>query len=82
MNPKAEAVYISGMEQGMTPIEARMCAECRAAKSSGGTMKPQFVNIKTSVMKGAETIATCRSVSMAKRIAAALNWYKPGPRGT
>lgn len=42
---------------------------------------PQFVNVGASVMRGAETIATCRSVTMAKRIAAALNWYRPGPRG-
>lgn len=43
---------------------------------------PRFVNIGPSVMQGAEAICLARSNTMAKRIAAALNWYKPGRRGS
>lgn len=37
--------------------------------------KPEFVAVKTAVMKGAEHICTARSTSMAQRIAHALNRY-------
>lgn len=52
-----------------------------ASRTSRETEPAKFVNVGASVMQGAESIATCRSVNMAKRIAAALNWYKPGRRG-
>ena len=42
---------------------------------------PRFANIGTGVMQGKEFIATASSHNMAKRIANALNWYKPGKRG-
>ena len=42
---------------------------------------PRFANIGTGVMQGSEFIATASSHNMAKRIANALNWYKPGKRG-
>jgi hypothetical protein len=38
---------------------------------------PRFAN-----MHGSEFIATASSHNMAKRIANALNWYKPAKRGT
>ena len=42
---------------------------------------PRFAAVGASVMLGAEQIATTRGNNMAKRIANALNWYKPGRRG-
>lgn len=42
----------------------------------------RYVNIGPSVMRGDESICLARSNSTAKRIAAALNWYLPGRRGT
>ena len=41
----------------------------------------RFVNVRASVMMGAVNVATARSSTMARRITAALNWYKAGPRG-
>ena len=43
---------------------------------------PRFVAIGPAVMLAGEQIATARGNTMAKRIAHALNWYKPGRRGT
>jgi hypothetical protein len=43
---------------------------------------PRFVNIRDHVMRGDERICVARSNTTAKRIAAALNWYKPGRRGS
>jgi len=42
---------------------------------------PRFAAAGASVMLGHEQIATTRGNNMAKRIANALNWYKPGRRG-
>lgn len=41
----------------------------------------RFVGHGTSVLRGEESVAVTRSGSMARRIAAALNLYKPGARG-
>jgi hypothetical protein len=43
---------------------------------------PRFTAIGPAVMLAGEQIATTRGNTMAKRIAHALNWYKPGRRGT
>lgn len=40
-----------------------------------------FVAIKRAVMRGSEAIAHARSHTMARRIAEALNRYRPGPKG-
>ncbi len=42
---------------------------------------PKFVQVGLGVMMGALCVATARSVTMAKRIANALNFYKPNDRG-
>jgi hypothetical protein len=46
-------------------------------------LKPQplFVAIRTVVMRGSEYIATATSSTMARRIANALNRYKPNEKG-
>lgn len=41
----------------------------------------KFVEVGMQVVRGEESVATCRSRTMAARIAAALNWYKPTRRG-
>lgn len=41
----------------------------------------QFVAIRTAIMRGAEHIATTQSHNMAKRIANALNAYRPNAKG-
>lgn len=64
------------------PCPAECDAQMRELEAADNSPAPaKFVNVGASVMQGAESIATCRSVNMAKRIAAALNWYKPGRRG-
>jgi hypothetical protein len=47
-----------------------------------GPPPPRFTAIGSAVMLAGEQIATTRGSTMAKRIAHALNWYKPGRRGT
>lgn len=42
----------------------------------------RFTSIGPTVMNGAESVASCRSKSMAERIAAALNVYEPDRRGS
>lgn len=42
----------------------------------------RFASVGATVMYGTAAVCTARSNSMAKRIAAALNWYQPGKRGT
>jgi hypothetical protein len=42
---------------------------------------PQFVAVGANVVQGANTVATCRSNTMASRVANALNEYIPGDRG-
>jgi hypothetical protein len=65
--------------EGSGRLGGQDCGWCVRARAAA---LPKFGNVGANVIRGDESIATCRSASMAKRIAAALNWYKPGPRGT
>jgi len=40
-----------------------------------------FVAVRRAIMRGSECIATAKSHTMARRIARALNIYKPGEKG-
>lgn len=73
--------------------ESRLCRMCNTRNSllegcctnCGSiylvTVLPQFVGVGCSVMRGSEHICAARSSTMAQRIAAALNDYKPNSRG-
>lgn len=45
-------------------------------------VREEFAAVAFSVVRGSKTICHTTSKSMADRIANALNWYTPGPRGT
>lgn len=58
----------------------------REAFLMAGVVLPQprgghFAQVGSGVMLGAEFVCTCTSKTMARRVAAALNDYKPGRRG-
>lgn len=54
----------------------------RDAMRRGGFTNPAgFIAAGASVMFGEENVATARSLTMARRIANALNAYTPGDRG-
>jgi hypothetical protein len=57
----------------------RKAAEPSAAPAPARA--PIFANVGCNVIRGDENIAVARSNSMAKRIAAALNWYVPRSNG-
>ena len=42
---------------------------------------PLFVAVKATIMRGTIHIATACSATMARRIANALNWYRPNDKG-
>lgn len=54
-----------------------------ALEAAGVHVPPpsQFAAIGSTVVLGEDTVATCRSITMARRTAAALNAYKPNARG-
>lgn len=52
------------------------CSDCQRDRK-----RNPFVAVRLTVMRGAVHIATASSVTMARRIAAALNRYTPGPKG-
>lgn len=43
--------------------------------------KHEFIAVRRAVMRLSECIASARSHTMARRIAEALNRYRPGPKG-
>lgn len=49
--------------------------------ASAASAAPRFAAIKASVLQGSTTVARAASKTMAKRIANALNKYKPNKEG-
>jgi hypothetical protein len=81
-NCSSEAVALVRENRTLTLcMRAAKIALAHASKPTRETDSARFVNVGATVMQGSESVASCRSVTMAKRIAAALNWYKPGRRG-
>jgi hypothetical protein len=72
----------------MTPkFEKTSCSQCGREFGPGdhGFSRcedhTQFVAVEVAVMRGHKREAVACSHNMAKRIAAALNRYRPGPKG-
>ena len=74
-----QAVRVEIRSAGVLLVTGRSIRD--ALRRGGFTNAVGFTALGTSVMLAEENVCTARSLTMARRIANALNSYKPGDRG-